>query len=270
MTLLLALLGLALAAQIQPVVPPAIRYATYNIGGGEGNGFADAVESIVHLCLLRCHVIGLNEAGDRAREIAEVCKRTGYHPVRVTDDKGAERVVLLVRPGVTVERHGTVFLNGRIKFWIGRNVAGERGGDGFAEHKWLVWALVKLPNGRRRVVGVCHLVPSLHVPEAKALHAIQVKSVVLWWRLRTLPMRMRRASPVVVGDFNATPSHDNLAPLRAVARGWTLPSHGGDRPKRAIDYVWLPPNHSAEVYRLQLASDHWAVIVDDHGPVDDA
>lgn len=193
----------------------------------------------------RPEALELNECRDKQETVRRVARDSGYALIEEWDTEGAGGLAILLRPDCRRMAQGAKRLSGRT--YVGRNVAGAKR-SGYAEAKALLWVRYRVPiletNGsrtgrwRKKVRGVCHLVPSAGRKgnwRAKALHGVQTARCAAW-------LRTRRNDAVLSGDLNADARAQGgveralLAPLRAVAVLYAVPSKGS----RAIDVHCVP------------------------------
>lgn len=197
----------------------------------------------------RPEALELNECRDKQETVRRVARDSGYALIEEWDTEGAGGLAILLREDCRRMAQGAKKLSGRTK--VGKNVAGARR-SGYAEPKALLWVRYRVPiletrgdragkrtgRWRKKVRGVCHLVPSAGRKgnwQAKALHGLQTARCAAW-------LRTRRNDAVLSGDMNADARAGGgieralLAPLRAVAVLYAVPSKGS----RAIDVHCIP------------------------------
>ena len=224
------------------------RYVTYNVGDASPERLRDDFRRMIRD--EEPDVIGLQEVGDRGSLIRDVSRASGYRIVCVGSQPASNHVAFLVAPGVEIARTKLHRLSGP-KF-VGRNTAGSRR-TGIAGSKYVLVAVVKI-RGRRRRVGVTHLVPSAERRgnvATRALHGVQTAHLAGVFRFG-------RRKSVFMGDMNAQPGSPLLRLLRVVGRVYGVPSHG----RRSIDLFVTSRTLRATVKALHgFSSDHRPVLL---------
>ena len=239
----------------------SVAFATYNLGNASYKRVVADLDEIRKTA----RVIGLQEAGDREREINEFLD---HHPnwavyLPTTGISGKGKVPILYRTDLfelkavhshLLVRRRRVVPKGTRKRGAGPATIANK----FANHLTLV----------HRDTGIVveffnsHVLPSatrkgLSRGERRLRRAHFKQHV---GRLKELIAKYPNGFVIQTGDYNATRTFDLLKPLRGLL-GWTL---GGTHGKRAIDHVFAAKRKGIRLLEskiLNLSSDHHAVVV---------
>lgn len=198
-------------------------------------------------------ILALQEAGDRGA-IKTQLRRRGFGVINPSRFKGATSTPLVYDPNKVKLLRERVILTSRAQY------AGPGAGPDRVKSKYLVGGSFKdLSTGTKFRAFSTHYVASSYTNLREKIALIESRAFAKRFHKGNIPT-------FVLGDFNAVP-HDNvLAPL--YANGWTndeefgnLHTHG----KRAIDYIWWLKNSRVRFYghsTIRTSSDHNAVVAE--------
>lgn len=220
-----------------------VKVATWNIGDGPGK--------TRDLDMLRkhAHVIGLQEASDRAADLDDFLSSHPRWALWRGDRPGAAAVPVLYRSDRLELLDATGVLAVPPRF------VGPGAGPGVSKPKIVSTLHLrdKKSGGEFRVLNT-HFIPSAtrQLPGRRQHYADHMAALV-----RLLD---RLDGPVILtGDFNAPPRFELLAPIWGRLTGWT---DEGTHGSRAIDHVVHTKDVRGDVDVLATSSDHDAVVGD--------
>jgi endonuclease/exonuclease/phosphatase family metal-dependent hydrolase len=250
----LVLGGAAVATAATAMSAPHARAATehridtitYNVGNRSDAAVADDLRRLMNRSE-RTAVIGLQEVSDRVSVVSSTAREHGFRAVWAEDGEHRRHNTILLRRDLEIAASGCAKLHGPLP--VNPNTPGSA--DGTVVPKWINWVAFRV-DGLAWVVGVVHFVPSAaQFDSNRRVFQTEVDGCVDWWHSRV-------REPLLMGDFNATPSSPLLADLRAIAEPRSEPSHGD----RAIDMVWSKKSATGAVNALNgFSSDHRPVAV---------
>lgn len=220
--------------------------ATLNCGDGPDSAKARALDRLVHH---GADVIGLQEAGDRARLLGRWCEASGWH-CWLGDKEGSASTPILWDPtAVRVTHQGTTPATDAKDagpLGVGPNVV-----------KAKVWNHVRVRPHNDDIDPFVfingHLPASLWAPRRRALGHDQIAVLV-----DMVERREDRIDVVAVGDFNCRDNSRVVKPLHRL--GMHQHTHAPTHGRRTIDLTWtLGVGGRAEV--VTVPSDHRAVVL---------
>lgn len=180
---------------------------------------------------------GLQEIGsDKDRDAIRARLQKAGYGLWAPPNEGASTPVVFKSP---VEDKGSYFLSPR-------TYVGDKGaGPDHMKAKYISYVKAS-PNGVSVIFGSCHLVPSIYIPVRKRLHNKEVARICQWCEFW-----YPKALPILVGDFNATPSQLTAINKTGMRGNTPIPTHGN----RAIDRVFAT-SKPKNAQSIPVNSDH--------------
>ncbi len=242
-----------------------LTVATYNVGDGPGS------RKVTDLLTLSqtAHIIGLQEASDRNREIDTFLDATGWSLWAGDSSDGARAVPLLWDPDVL-----TADYTETVEAVPPRYVGPKGAGPAKIKRKVLNIVRGEVAGWRLHVINT-HFLPSVTRPMARGRRGLPRKE---WLARRQhwiehvsaveAEVDERTDQVIVMGDFNAEPNFELMPPMyvAGMVSDQDRATHGG----RCIDLIWHREHSPWQqqsaltvlaVHPRKLSSDHRAGVV---------